>query len=72
MSDYCDIAPGHHPRSLEDWVKLFRRRFKFMGGEVVRAFLTSIGYLPDAHRRDCPVFDRLADRSPPWMAAADR
>ena len=46
-------------RAKEDWVKLFRKTFKFMGGEVVGEFLMSIGILPGAHRPDCPVQKRL-------------
>lgn len=58
---------AHHPLPLEDWVRLFRKTFKFMGGEVVNEFLMSIGYLPGAHRQDCPVFARIARHRPPWM-----
>ncbi|MBF0306556.1 MAG: DNA-3-methyladenine glycosylase I [Alphaproteobacteria bacterium] len=57
---------SHHPRPREDWIKLFRATFKFMGGEVVGEFLTSIGYLPGAHRDDCPVAARIAALAPPW------
>ena len=53
------------------WVKTFRRTFKFMGGEVVGEFLMSIGYLPGAHRPDCPIQGRIARLSPPWMRAKD-
>ena len=60
---------AHHPLPLEDWVKLFRKTFKFMGGEVVNEFMMSIGYLPGAHREDCPVFARIARHRPPWMDA---
>ena len=59
---------AHHPLAKDDWVKLFRKTFKFMGGEIVGEFLMSIGYLPGAHRDDCPVFRRIAARRPPWMA----
>ncbi|OIQ97254.1 DNA-3-methyladenine glycosylase 1 [mine drainage metagenome] len=44
----------------EGWVALFRRTFKFMGGEVVGEFLMSIGRLPGAHRPDCPVAAAIA------------
>jgi len=53
---------AHHPRSKEAWVKLFKQTFVFTGGEVVNEFLMSIGYLPGAHRPDCPVAQRLAER----------
>lgn len=60
---------ARHPLSLDEWVKVFRGSFAFMGGEVVNEFLMSIGYLPGAHREDCPVYARIAPHRPPWMAA---
>ena len=61
---------AHHPRSREEWRRLFRETFVFTGGEIVGEFLISTGYLPGAHRRDCPVFVRIAARRPPWARAA--
>lgn len=57
---------AHHPRSKEEWVKVFKATFVFMGGEVVNEFLMSIGYLPGAHREDCPAFARILPLAPPW------
>ena len=48
------MAGAHHPRSKEEWVKLFKRTFRFTGGEIVGEFLMSIGYLPGAHVESCP------------------
>lgn len=62
----------HHPLPKEEWVKLFRGTFRFMGGEIVGEFLMSTGYLPGAHREDCPVFARIAALDPPWMRALAR
>ena len=59
---------ANHPRDKDAWVKLFRKTFAFTGGEVVNEFLMSIGYLPGAHRPDCPVFDRIAPLHPAWSA----
>jgi hypothetical protein len=28
----------HHPKSKEEWVKLFKKTFKFTGGEIVGEF----------------------------------
>lgn len=56
-----------HPLSKDGWVKLFKKTFVFMGVEVVNEFLMSIGYLPGAHRDDCPVAARVAETSPAWM-----
>jgi DNA-3-methyladenine glycosylase I len=58
---------SHHPLPLEEWTKLFRKTFRFMGPEIVNEFLMSIGYLPGAHRNDCAVFSRIAKKEPPWM-----
>jgi DNA-3-methyladenine glycosylase I len=57
---------AHHPRAKEEWIKLFRKTFTFMGGEVVGEFLMSIGYLPGAHTEDCPVYRRILKLDPPW------
>lgn len=61
---------AHHPLTKDEWVKLFRKTFKFMGGEVVNEFLMSIGYLPGAHRPDCPAALRIAELGPAWMRGA--
>ena len=29
----------HHPKTKEEWVKLFKKTFKFTGGEIVNEFL---------------------------------
>lgn len=59
----------HHPLPKADWVRLFKRTFRFTGGEIVGEFLMSLGYLPGAHRATCPVHDRIKKLSPPWMEA---
>lgn len=57
---------AHHPQGKADWVKLFKRTFRFTGGEIVGEFLMSLGYLPGAHREDCPVHRRILALDPPW------
>ena len=57
----------HHPIPKDEWVRLFKRTFRFTGGEITGEFLVSTGYLPGAHVRDCPVFDTVAALTPPWM-----
>jgi DNA-3-methyladenine glycosylase I len=63
---------AYHPRAPEEWTRLFRRTFRFTGGQIVNEFLMSIGYLPGAHAQDCPVFARILELSPPWARAPDR
>ncbi len=65
----ADWLAAHHPRDKAAWVKLFKETFVFTGGEITGEFLMSIGYLKGAHREDCPVFERIAKLSPPWMQA---
>lgn len=59
---------AHHPLPKADWVKLFKKTFKFTGGEITGEFLMSTGYLPGTHRETCPVFKKIAKHNPPWMA----
>lgn len=58
---------AHHPLAKDEWVKLFKKTFRFTGGEITGEFLMSTGYLPGAHREDCPVFGEIAKAGPPWM-----
>jgi len=46
-------------KTLQDWTKIFKKTFKFIGGEIVNEFLTSIGFLPGAHSIDCPVYHEI-------------
>ncbi|MCU0395415.1 MAG: DNA-3-methyladenine glycosylase I, partial [Chitinophagaceae bacterium] len=57
---------AHHPLPKEAWVKLFRKQFRFTGGEIVNEFLLSTGYLPGAHQPDCPVYAHVLRTGPAW------
>ncbi len=65
---FANWLQTHHPLRKADWVKLFRKTFKFTGGEITNEFLMSIGYLPSPHREDCPVFAEIAEQNPPWKS----
>ncbi|RYJ42396.1 DNA-3-methyladenine glycosylase I [Flavobacterium beibuense] len=56
----------HHPKTKEEWVKLFKKNFKFTGGEIVNEFLMSIGYLPGAHSETCSVYHKTLKQNPMW------
>lgn len=56
----------HHPKTKEEWVKLFKQTFRFTGGEIVNEFLMSIGYLPGAHTESCPVYKKVLKLKPKW------
>ena len=57
---------AHHPLPKEQWVKLFKKTFRFTGGEVTGEFLMSLGYLPGAHHEACPIHKRITRQKPPW------
>ena len=57
----------HSPLSIDDWCKVFKKNFKFIGREIVGEFLMSIGYLKGAHSEDCPVYDKIKLLNPEWV-----
>ena len=63
---FKDWLDAHHPLTRDEWTKLFRQNFKFVGGEIVNEFLMSTGYLPGAHTTDCPVYSKVLGQQPPW------
>ncbi len=57
----------HHPLSKTEWVALFKKTFRFTGGEITGEFLMSTGYLAGAHHTGCPVYKRIEKLNPPWL-----
>jgi DNA-3-methyladenine glycosylase I len=57
----------NHPMTKADWVKLFKKTFRFTGGEIVNEFLVSTGYLPGAHVEGCAQYAQLIKSKPAWM-----
>jgi DNA-3-methyladenine glycosylase I len=49
----------NHPLAKEEWAKLFKKTFRFTGGEIVNEFLMSTGYLPGAHHESCAVYKQI-------------
>ncbi len=66
---FAEWLDEHHPRSKDEWVKLFKKTFVFTGGEITGSFLMSIGYLPGAHEEWCPVYKEIAKQQPPWLSS---
>jgi DNA-3-methyladenine glycosylase I len=54
------------PLEKEMWVKLFRKTFRFTGGEITGEFLMSTGYLPGAHEESCSVYQQVLAHKPSW------
>lgn len=57
----------HHPKTKEEWVKIFKKTFKFTGGEIVNEFLMSIGYLRGAHSENCEIHQQILKTKPMWI-----
>ena len=57
-----------HPLTKEEWTKLFKKTFRFTGGEIVNEFLMSTGYLPGAHHESCPVYKKVLKAKPLFYA----
>lgn len=64
---FADWLDAHHPLPKDEWVKLFRKTFRFTGGEIVGEFLMSLGYLPGAHEEGCPAYAAIKLLNPPWQ-----
>jgi len=59
---------GHyHPKTKEEWVKIFKNTFRFTGGEIVNEFLMSTGYLPGAHIESCPIYKKVLKAKPAFV-----
>lgn len=56
----------HHPQTLPEWMKIFKKTFKFTGGEIVNEFLMSIGFLKGAHAEDCVINEEILKHDPMW------
>lgn len=56
----------HHPKIKDEWVKLFKKTFKFTGGEITNEFLMSTGYLQGSHDNSCPIHQKVLKKHPKW------
>jgi DNA-3-methyladenine glycosylase I len=66
FGSFKDWLNHHHPKTKEEWMKVFKQTFKFTGGEIVNEFLMSAGYLPGAHDENCPVYKKVIKAKPMW------
>ncbi|HCW78642.1 MAG TPA: DNA-3-methyladenine glycosylase, partial [Gemmatimonadetes bacterium] len=57
----------HHRLDIADWTRLFKKTFRYTGGEITASFLMSTGYLPGAHHPTCPVHETIRTLHPKWM-----
>ena len=57
----------HHPKTKQEWMKLFKQTFKFTGGEIVNEFLMSTGYLEGSHIDSCEINKLVIKSNPAWL-----
>jgi DNA-3-methyladenine glycosylase I len=55
-----------HPKTKDEWVKIFKKTFKFTGGEIVGEFFMSIGILQGAHDKRCPIYNKTIKAKALW------
>ena len=60
----------NHPKTKDEWTKLFKKTFTFTGGEIVNEFLLSIGYLKGSHIESCSIFQEAKKCHPAWLNSA--
>ena len=65
---FSNWIASNHPLTKENWVKLFKKTFKFTGNEITGEFLMSIGYLPGSHNNGCPVSKTIKALKPAWQS----
>lgn len=56
----------NHPKNKAEWTTLFKKKFRFTGGEIVNEFLLSTGYLPGAHHEGCAIYKTILKSNPSW------
>ena len=56
----------HHPKNKAGWTALFKKTFRFTGGEIVNEFLLSTSYLPGAHHKGCAIYKKIIKSKPSW------
>ena len=69
FGSFLQWLDAQHPLTKEQWVKLFKKTFKFTGGEITNEFLMSSGYLKGAHEDTCPVHKEIIKLNPRWAQA---
>ena len=67
LGSFKNWIDHHHPKTKDEWVKVFKTTFRFTGGEIVNEFLMSTGYLPGAHIESCPVYKKVVKANPAFL-----
>jgi DNA-3-methyladenine glycosylase I len=54
---------------IKEWVKLFKKEFKFVGGEIVNEFLMSIGRIEGSHAPECHQYKMYVTERRKWITS---
>ena len=66
LGSFKNWLDHHHPKTRDEWTKLFKIAFRFTGGEIVNEFILSTGYLPGAHDKACRIYKKVLKANPAW------
>ena len=66
FKNWLDLHIGY---TKVEWVNLFKKNFKFTGGEITKEFVISTGYLEGAHDVNCPIYKEILSKNPAWRKA---
>lgn len=53
-------------QDIKEWVKIFKKEFKFVGGEIVNEFLMSVGRIEGSHSPDCSRYKTYLEQRKLW------
>lgn len=63
---FINWLKNHKNLTLEEWVKLFKKQFKFTGPEITYEFLMSTGTIKGAHTKVCKIYNEILQLNPVW------
>ena len=52
---------------IKEWVKIFKKEFKFVGEEIVNEFLMSIGRINGSHSPECSRYKNYISEVKRWL-----
>ena len=67
QGSYKNWLDHYHPKTKQEWIKIFKETFRFTGGEIVNMFLLSTGYLQGAHDENCSIYKIALKSKPAWL-----
>ena len=67
LGSFKNWLDQHLGLTKEEWIARFKKTFRFTGPEITGEFLMSCGYLPGAHKADCPILQRIVHTNPPYL-----